>query len=220
MFLFVIWIALFNHFEEKSKFKGKGSIDVNRRKFFYYSTILAAVVLIAADLPYIKTESKNLLYNGDFTLGLVGWDLPEPNIFSWKINKDFTYNGLPSLEVQTDIVYSGYLLWSWISSNLIRVEYDSQYKVITHMAGKNVRQSSIVIQPYDVNGKELDYQLIQVPSGTNGSFGFKQFERVITIPYGVQYVKFYLSAGLADTPGNPGKTYFSDLSISKISSFL
>ena len=73
---------------------------------------------------------------------------------------------------------------------------------------------------FDVNGKELDYQLIQVPSGTNGSFGFKQFERVITIPYGVQYVKFYLSAGLADTPGNPGKTYFSDLSISKISSFL
>lgn len=221
MIFFVIWAAILNHFEDKNKFKGKVSININRRKFLYYSAVLAAVVLMGVDLPYIKTESENMLYNGDFALGFDGWVLPQPSIFSWRINKDYTYNGLASLEVQTDEnQQSRFLLWSWISSKLIKVEYNGKYKIITHMAGNNVLQSSVVIQPYDKNGKEMNYQLIQVPSGINGTFGFREFEALITIPYEVKYLKFFLLAGLAYESGKPGITYFSDLSFTKVSNFL
>ena len=88
------------------------------------------------------------------------------------------------------------------------------------MAGTNVLQSGIVVQPFDKNEKQMNYQLTQIPSGINGTFDFEEFETTIDIPYGVEYIKFYLLAGLAYKTGNPGKTYFSDLSITKVSNFL
>lgn len=220
IFIFTIWIAISNHFESKDKLSKKGEINISRRKFLYYSAITSAAILIAVNLPYIQTQSENILYNGNFTLGFEGWELPQPNIFTWKINKDYTYNGLPSLEVQTDQGYIHSLFWSWISSNLIKVEFDHEYKITTHMAATNVTQSAIVIQPFDKNGKQMNYQLTQIPSGINGTFDFKEFETTMAIPYGVEYIKFYLLAGLAYKTGSPGKTYFSDLSITKVSNFL
>ena len=220
IFIFTIWAAISNHFETKNKVSELGEINISRRRFLYYSVITAAGILIAVNLPSIKTQSENMLYNGNFTLGFEGWELPQPNIFNWRINKDYTFKGLPSLEVQTDQVYSYSLLWSWISSNLIKVEFNHSYKITTHMAASNVLQSAIVIQPFDKNGKQMNYQLTQIPSGINGTFDFEEFETTIDIPYGVEYIKFYLLAGLAYKTGNPGKTYFSDLSITKVSNFL
>lgn len=99
IFIFTIWAAISNHFEIKEKLGEQGEINISRRRFLYYSAITAAGILIAVNFPSIKTQSENMLYNGNFTLGFEGWEFPQPSIFNWKINRDYTYKGLPSLEV-------------------------------------------------------------------------------------------------------------------------
>lgn len=218
IFMFIIWTVISIHYENRDALKIQGNkekVDINRRRFLYYSAVTFATILTLESLSYVKIQSENMVYNGNFTLGFNGWSLPQPSIFNWEINKSCTYNGLPSLEVQTGEGYTYSLLWSWISSKLIKVNYNHQYKIVTHMAGSNVLQSSIVIQPYDKNGKQLNFQLSQIPSGINGTFGFKEFETTLTIPYGVEYIGIYLLAGLAFNSDNLGKTYFSDLSITE-----
>jgi len=221
--LYIIWSSLALRFEKR----GVGTLaerdrafDVSRRKFLYYSAIAVISVFAVTSIPDIKIYSGNLLYNGDFRLGTEGWDLPEPNIFTWSIDDQITLDGLPSLEVQTSDTLTYELLWSWISSRLIKVEYGSKYKIVTHMAGNNVLQSSVVVQPYDAGRKQLNYQLAQVPSGQNGTFTFKEFEQIIQIPYGVEYIGLYLNAGLTYKSGKPGKTYFAKLSIEKVSNLI
>lgn len=218
--LYLVWSVLAMRFEKKEAGvvpSEDSNVDLSRRKFLFYSAIAVISVFAVTTLPSIEISSGNLLYNGDFKSGTEGWDLPEPNIFSWSIDDQNTFDGLPSLAVQTDNIFSYGLLWSWISSRLIKVEYGAKYKIVTHMAGKNVLASSVVIQPYDANRREMDYQLAQVPSGLNGTFQFKEYEDSITIPYGVEYIGLYLLAGLAHNSGSPGETYFADLSVKKIS---
>jgi len=221
--LFFIWSALALKFEKRETeivSANEGNLDVNKRKFLFYSSIAIISIIAVTALPDIEIYSGNLLYNGDFKLGTDGWDLPEPNIFSWSIDDQNTFDGLPSLDVQTSNTFSYELLWSWISSRLIKVESGSKYQIVTHMAGENVRQSSVVIQPYDFDRKQLNYQLSQVPSGQNGTFPFREYENIIIIPYGVEYIGLYLLAGLAYNSGSPGKTYFAKLSVKKVSKLI
>jgi len=172
-----------------------------------------------AKLPYVDVQSQNLLNNGDFTNGTSGWYLP-PGIFTWRISPDVMYNGYPVLEVETDATDTYELLWSWIRSDLIRVDYGSKYKIITHMRGENALQAGIVVQPYDENRKQLNHQLIQVPSGRNGNFPFDEYETTVIMPYGIHYIGIYLNAGLAMDAGKFGKTYFAELSVTKVSSLI
>ena len=222
--LSIIWSALALRFEKKHPRieldKDDKVLDLDRRRFLRYSVIGIVTVLALTALPNIEIPSENLLYNGDFNLGTEGWNLPQPNIFNWKINHLKTVAGLPSLEVQTDQTFSYSLLWSWISSTLIKVDYGATYRIVTHIAGDNVLQSSVVIQPYGVNKEQLNYQLAQVPSGINGTFPFTEYEATLTIPYGVQYLGLYLLAGLAYKSGNPGKTYFAGISVKKVSKLI
>lgn len=222
--LSIIWSALALKYEKKhSKTeleKDSKVVDLDRRKFLFYSAIGIITVIALTTLPNIEVPSENLLYNGDFNLGTEGWNLPQPNIFNWKINHLTTLKGLPSLEVQTDQTYSYSLLWSWISSTLIKVDYGAIYRIVTHIAGDNVLQSSVVIQPYGANKEQLNYQLAQVPSGINGTFPFTEYEATLTIPYDVQYLGLYLLAGLANESGKPGKTYFAGISVKKVSKLI
>ncbi len=218
--LYISWSALAIRYEKDefpAETKKKGSVDLNKRKFLYLSAIGIISVFAIATLPEIEVSSSNLLYNGNFKLGTDGWYLPQGTIFSWKVNDNLTVNNYPSLEVQTDQTYIYDVLWSWISSELIKVEYGAKYSIATHMAGVNVLQSHIVIQPYDASGNALDYQLTQVPSGQNGTFDFAEYVATVEIPYGVEYIGIYLNAGLAYNSDNPGKTYFADLSVTKAS---
>ena len=222
--LSIIWSALALRFEKKHPRieldKDDKVLDLDRRRFLRYSAIGIVTVLALTVLPNIEIPSENLLYNGDFNLGTEGWNLPQPNIFTWKVNHLKSLAGLPSLEVQTDQTYSYSLLWSWISSTLVKVDYGATYRIVTHIAGDNVLQSSVIIQPYGVNKEQLNYQLAQVPSGINGTFPFTEYEATLTIPYDVQYLGLYLLAGLANESGNPGKTYFAGLSVKKVSKLI
>jgi hypothetical protein len=221
--LYIIWSALALKFENRETgivSANDSSVDVNKRKFLLYSAIAIISIFAVTIVPDIEIYSGNLLYNGNFKLGTEGWDLPEPNIFSWSIDDQNTFDGLPSLEVQTNNTFSYELLWSWISSRLINVESGSKYEIITHMAGKNVLQSSVVIQPYDADRKPLNYQLAQVPYGQNGTFPFTEYKDIVIIPYGVEYIGLYLLGGLAYNSGSPGKTYFAKLSVKKVSQLI
>lgn len=218
--LYIFWSSLALRFEKREAgtlAETDNTVDVSKRKFLYYSAIAVISVFAVTTIPGIEIYLGNLLYNGDFRLGTEGWNLPEPNIFTWSIDDQMTSDGAPSLEVQTSDTFAYELLWSCISSRLIKVEYGSKYRIITHIAGNNVLQSSVVVQPYDADRKQLNYQLVQVPSGLNGTFTFKEFEQIIQIPYGVEYIGLYLLAGLAYSSGKPGKTYFAKLSVEKIS---
>ena len=222
LLLFVIWILISNRFEKNVKSAAISSerpIDLGKRKFLFFSAIVFATLLIGTSLPQFDILSPNLLYNGDFIHGTDGWHLP-PGVFTWRISPDIRYNNLPVLEVQTDMPYTNQLLWSWIISDLIRVDYNSRYRIKTHVMGSNVIQASVVVQPYDENKKDANYQLVQVPSGQNGDFPFTEYGATVDIPYGVHYIGLYLNAGLAKGSGRPGKTYFAGLSVTKISNLI
>lgn len=221
--LYILWSAMALRFEKGErnvKLSNDSSIDLDRRKFLLYSAIAIISIFSVTTIPYIPIYSANLLYNGNFKLSTEGWTLPQPNIFNWKIDDQKTFRGLPSLAVETTQIFSFELLWSWIYSRLIKVEYGSKYRIVTHMAGDNVLQSSVVVQPYDANRKELNYQLVQVPVGQNGTFPFTEFNDIVIIPYGVQYIGLFLCGGLAYDSGKPGITYFADLSVEKVSDLI
>ncbi len=222
LFLFVIWSSIFARMDERAKIVSISPVDpvdLGRRKFLVFSAVAFAIIIAGTTLPFVDVQSENLLNNGDFTNGTSGWYLP-PGGFKWRISPDLKYNNLPVLEVETENTYSYELFWSWVSSTLISVDYGSKYKIITHMRGENVLASSVVVQPYDENKKQLNYQLTQVPGGHNGNFPFSEYETTIIIPYGVHYIELYLNGGLALYAGNPGKTYFAELSVTKVSSLI
>ena len=216
-FLFLILVA-----DKISKNNGptsderEPSLNEGRRKFLYYMISGYLSLLTIANLAYMQVKSSNLVYNGNFEEGFEGWDLTNSNVFSWKILYPKDTGESPILEVQTNLAYKGILLWSWIASNQIKVNYGKRYTITTHMSTENVLQSSIVIQPYDAYGRQLSYQLAQIPSGINGTSPMKRYEGEIEIPPEVSYIVIFLNAGLSNQFGKIGKTYFADIEVREL----
>lgn len=110
------------------------------------------------------------------------------------------------------------LQWSWIRTKWIPVTPGDVLFIKTYMGGINVKQSHIAIEGMSKNGRIR--QLIQVPSGQDGTFKLKEFNTTMIVPENITAIRFVLNAGwVLDPSMGTARTIFKGVEVYNITNY-
>jgi len=163
----------------------------------------------------IKLIGRNILINGDFSLGTEHWVINSPKFLIEKIN------GTYALKFSRNDVKAK--SWS-LATQYIDVEGDAEYLIQGSVKTYNVNTSSIKVTFYNKNGEDIcSYYLIGARneakewqsthvSGTNDWF---EFSGIIHAPVNAVKASISLMGGWALDPTRSAETWFSNISIRK-----
>lgn len=155
------------------------------------------------------TSPTDVLVNYSFEEMIREWTNGS-KFFDIVIDTDF-YNGKYSLKVST--LSENKDEWSWIRSKAIKVEQNKTYFIKTHLKYINANQSHIVLEGYD-SKKFGWYQIMQIPSGLQGSSGWREYYAFWTSSNNVSDIRFALNAGwIFDKKEGNATTWFDDIEI-------
>ncbi len=130
--------------------------------------------------------------------------------FTKEFSKD-SFNGDYSLKISTNSNKT--YTWSWIRSIPIQVEAGIKCRISNYMKYENVKQSHIAIEGYNISSDTWQ-QLIQVPSGSDGSSDWKEYEIIFEIPDNITEIRSVLNAGwVLDESKGAANTWFDEISI-------
>jgi len=135
---------------------------------------------------------------------IIQWSNPKQG-YTVKIDNN-SYSGKHSLMVTTIRTSKG---WSWISKEM-NVIPGVKYRIVTHIKAENVKQLHIAIDGFDGNDW---FRLTNVPGSMDGSFDWKEFSEVITIPSNVKRIRIQLNHGWSLDGDNQAIAWFDDLEI-------
>ena len=138
--------------------------------------------------------------------------LKSKKIFSGTLNTSTKWEGDYSYKLTTNNTFKD---WSWIRSEEIPVESGETYMFKTHMSWENVAQSHITIEAFD---SSLDrwYQMVQVPSGKDGTSDWVEFNVEKDVPENVAKIRIVLNAGwVLDSSKGNATTWFDDVKVYK-----
>ncbi len=115
-----------------------------------------------------------------------------------------------SFRVTTDINSAS---WSWIRSLEVPVNTGEKYLVMTSLKQENAKSSHVVVEGFNVTSDEW-VQLVQVPSGQDGSFDWKSFEAVLAVDENISKLRVALNAGwVLDEANGNATSWFGQVSI-------
>ena len=106
--------------------------------------------------------------------------------------------------------------WSWIFGKEIDVKPNQQYEFLTHIKlNQWVKESHIPLEAFNVSSQEW-YQIVQCPSGINGSLSWKEFDCKIKIPQNITKIRPTLNAGWSYREGEKAVTSFDAIQLYRI----
>ncbi len=100
--------------------------------------------------------------------------------------------------------------WSQIDGDIISVEPNSSYIVISNMElNKYAMQSHIVISGFNETSEEWS-QILQCPSGFNGPLEMNRFVCPFTVPEDITKIQPIFQSGWSSEPGHKAETKFGN----------
>ncbi|MCS7224158.1 MAG: DUF4091 domain-containing protein [Armatimonadetes bacterium] len=169
---------------------------------------LSVLFALIAITPAVGGQGLNLLVNGNFEDGLIGWTT-QHHWFEFKVNGKGT--GLSNWELVSDQARSGRFALKVSGSGNRGIALQAlrlppgRYRVQGWIKTENLSQAtaSVLVEFLNRDGKWFDAQTAASLSGTQD---WTFFEREITFPAGTFFVHFDL---LTDRPNN-GTAWFDD----------
>ncbi len=152
----------------------------------------------------IKKEPQNLVPNPGFEKGLAPW-FPGKGV----IDTEEFHSGAASVKIA--IPDGATLGWSGGYSDRIKVEPNVEYKVSGWMQAEDIhggRGAGINVATYDAEDKTIGNN--NIISGIQGTFPWKKFEKVITVPANVCFVRIGQSFMAY------GTVWYDDFSLTKL----
>ena len=133
--------------------------------------------------------------------------------FKCKQDSTSSWDNNTSLQIST---LNNTKSWSGISGQTISVSPDKGYEVLTHMKLNNWSTAShIAVEGFNQTSKQW-YQLVQCPTGTNGSLGWSEFNCKMTIPGDTAMIRPILNAGWSSQPNKQAITWFDTISVTAL----
>jgi hypothetical protein len=133
--------------------------------------------------------------------------------FKCKQDSTSSWDNNTSLQIST---LNNTKSWSGISGKTISVSPDKGYEVLTHMKLNNWSTAShIAVEGFNQTSKQW-YQLVQCPTGTNGSLGWSEFNCKMTIPGDTTMIRPILNAGWSSQPNKQAITWFDTISVTAL----
>jgi|GEM_PF-1628542 hypothetical protein len=135
---------------------------------------------------------------------LSAWSAPKRG-YTISIDSE-SYDGKRSLKVTTTRTSKD---WSWISREMDVIP-GAKYRIVTHVKAENVKGLHIAIDAFD--GSKW-FRLTNVPSGTDGTFDWREFSATVNIPNNVRKIKIHLNHGWSLDGSNPATAWFDGIEI-------
>jgi len=142
----------------------------------------------------LDQQSSNLIKNPSFEKYSKyqntpdDWSSPNSNFYGSSVSS----NNLDDTHHYCLTTNSEEKTWSRLRSNNILVTPGRNYKIVTHMKYNNTRQSHIAIDVYNSTGW---YQIMQCPTGQDGTSDWKEFDCTLKIPDNITDIRLILNAG-------------------------
>jgi hypothetical protein len=145
------------------------------------------------------------------------WNDPAKSCLgSFKCHLNLTDGWVDSQSFQLSTTNGTKYNWSWISGNPIEVKPNQQYEFLTHMKlNQYATQSHIPLEGFNESSQKW-YQIVQCPSGINGSLAWKEFDCKIEIPQNITKLRSALNAGWSSQDGEKAVTSFDAIHLYRI----
>lgn len=177
--------------------------------------------VITANVTVSKTEDQNISdLNGTKTNLIQNphWNDSKNSckaIFTCKFISTDGWDDKQSLQLST--LNNTDRTWSWIFSKEVDVRPNSDYELVTHMKMNNwATQSHVALQAFNQSSKQW-YQILQCPSGINGTLVWQEFRCAITVPESVSTVSVVLNAGWSSQEEKTAVTLFDAIQLFRLS---
>jgi hypothetical protein len=193
-----------------------------REKGLNLSTSISNKIILNSTL---NQNAPNLIANSDFSIidnksGLpLYWnDSLErcDRYYSCKVNNTDGWDDKQSFRFSTKNPHNHSGIWSSTYGQQIEVKPNEHYELILHMKlNKRATQSHVALEGFNETSKHW-YQIVQCPAGLSGPMDWREFNCTITIPENTTKMRSVLNAGWSPEPKKLSRTWFDDLSLTKL----